>query len=253
MNNVLIHNESIAGVYTGQALNGVVMATSTRRIGSAGYDRVEKLKEFAALLEINPHTFVFSRQVHGDRIHEITHPQTGETFVKLDGVDAMITPIPGVMLSVFTADCVPVFFADPVRRIVAIAHCGWKGTLRNLTRKVIQRFLKSGCRVNDLHVHIGPAICGSCYEVSPELIHQFKKAFGNESEERGFIRGRCLDLKLLNMWQAQQEGVQSERLAVSPFCTKCRNDLFYSYRTEGDRAGRMISTIYLHDTAVNQP
>ena len=227
------------------AIQWLRCGTSTRRCTFSSANRAENVAEFAQLLRLNPTAMVFSHQIHSDTIEVIDEKYPLQHVIALDGVDAMLTTLRDVMLTVFTADCVPVFFADTTRPIIGIAHCGWRGTLLRLTQKVIGQFLSMGSSPEHLIVWTGPAICGACYEISTELVEKFRAEFGDILFQQGIIRKRHLDLKKLIRLQAVELGVLPANIFITELCTRCRQDLFYSYRGEGKLCGRLLSSIMI--------
>jgi len=131
---------------------------------------------------------------------------------------------------VTVADCVPAFVAHP-SGVVALVHAGWRGTAARLLEQVALRFVASGMAAEDLHVHVGPSICGRCYEVGPDVYEQLT---GWQT-----IRRRHVDLRALLAEQAKRVGVR--RVSASAYCTRCDNDRFFSHRA-GD-AGRQVAVI----------
>ena len=146
------------------------------------------------------------------------------------------------MINVFTADCLPIFIVDKKRRIIALVHAGWKGTLLRLLEKTVHtlRYLRSNPQ--DLIMWLGPAIGRCCYEISPELMSEFHNAFPDFDD---YYEGRHLDLFKLNLLQAQRAGVPSAQIFSSVLCTHCRQDFLFSYRSDPNNCGRMISTMMI--------
>lgn len=171
---------------------------------------------------------VSALQVHGVTIAE--HAEAFEGWTRIEGVDAHVVRAPAMAAAVTIADCVPAFVAHP-SGVVAMVHAGWRGTAARLLERVIARFVSAGMPVADLHVHLGPAVCGRCYEVGPDVYEQLT---GWQT-----IRHRNVDLRALLAEQAKGGGVT--HLSVSAYCTRCDNDRFYSHRA-GD-LGRQVSVI----------
>jgi YfiH family protein len=136
----------------------------------------------------------------------------------------------GPAVAVMIADCVPVFIAHP-SGVVSLLHAGWRGTAGKITPKAINRLKALGLDPADLRIHLGPAICGRCYEVSPDV---FEQLTGWQT-----IRNRNVDLRALLAEQAKESGVK--QITASPYCTKCDNDRFFSHRA-GDKE-RQISVL----------
>jgi YfiH family protein len=176
---------------------------------------------------------VVSRQVHGTRVawHESVH---GLTI--LQGWDGHATAHPGIFLAVSAADCIPVYIADPVRRAVALVHAGWRGTAGRILSKGIAELTARGSRVENLAVHCGVGICGSCYEVGPEVL----TACGGHTAGGG--KGR-LDLRGVLQAQAREAGV--ETVSTSEFCSAHDTGLFFSHRASGGADGRMVAYLGL--------
>ena len=133
-------------------------------------------------------------------------------------------------MAVTVADCVPVFLAHPTGATAAL-HSGWRGTVAAITAHAIARFTSVGLTASDILLHCGPAICGRCYEVSPDVYGQLTS--------RQVQSPTTVDLRALIMDQARALGVR--KLSVSPLCTRCNNDRFFSHRA-GD-AGRQLGVI----------
>jgi len=149
--------------------------------------------------------------------------------------DALITNTPGLAVSVRTADCYPIFLADPVTRAVAAVHAGWRGTASSVVGRALERMATEfGTRPSDVWAAIGPGIGECCYEVGDEVARKFGRASA----------GR-IDLAAENRRQLIAAGVASYRIDSIEACTFCHADRFHSYRRDGDAAGRMISYIRL--------
>ena len=162
------------------------------------------------------------RQVHSDRVIFAGGPGVcGEA-------DALATNRIGFVLSIRTADCVPILIADPVHHTVAAVHAGWRGTASGILAKVL-----TGIAVKDVFVVIGPAIGACCFEVGPEVAVQF-----GQSAEKTHI-----DLIEMNRRQALQAGVPEARISVSGCCTRCDATLFHSFRLDREQSGRMVTAI----------
>lgn len=173
------------------------------------------------------------KQVHSGIIVDID--DTAAANEPIEG-DAAVTSLPGVMLAVQTADCVPVLIADPNARAVAAVHAGWRGTAARIVEATVRRMVEK-FRVDpkDLVAAIGPHISGCCYEVGQEVV----EAIGDPHA----FQGRNLNLAEANRTQLLAAGLTEDHIEASSLCTKCRQDLFFSYRREGSAAGRMLSVI----------
>jgi len=174
-------------------------------------------------------------QVHG---HEIRRaPWDGRPEA-----DAAFTSEPGVLLGIETADCLPVLLVDPVRRAAAAAHAGWRGSAQGVSLVAVRALLAEGSRARDLVAALGPAIGPCCYEVGDELRAHFGP--GEQELFRAGPSGRKhLDLRELNRRQLLAAGLVPERIDSLAECTRCRADLYHSFRREGAPAGRMLSWV----------
>ncbi|MFI5246895.1 MAG: polyphenol oxidase family protein [Gemmatimonadales bacterium] len=173
-------------------------------------------------------TLVSARQVHGTTLLE--HGAGSPGWVRHEGADGHLAFASGVACVVTVADCVPVFIAHP-SGAVARLHAGWRGTAARIVEKGIARLIEHGLDAADLSVHLGPAICGRCYEVGPSV---FEQLTGWHTS-----RNRHVDLRALLAEQAREMGVR--RLSASPHCTRCDNGRFFSHRA-GD-AERQVAVI----------
>jgi hypothetical protein len=149
---------------------------------------------------------------------------------------------PGLLVGIETADCLPVLLVDPVRRVAAGAHAGWRGTAAGVARRTVESLVVDGSRAEDLVAALGPGIGPCCYEVGPELIEAFGP--GGERFFRNGPRGRPhLDVRAANRAQLEAAGLRPERISDVSDCTFCRPDLYHSYRKGGKDAGRMINFV----------
>ena len=156
------------------------------------------------------------------------------------GADALVTRVPGIALCVRSADCVPIFVADPPRGVVGIAHAGWRGVVASLPARVISVLRHAyHSRASDLQIAIGPAIRVCCYEVGPE----FAERFGPFVQERD--GRRTCDLVGVARAQLLLCGVRPDRVLDSGRCTACEAQHWFSLRREGPSAGRLTSLILL--------
>lgn len=188
----------------------------------------------------------YCHQIHSDKvINGNTLPKTffdkmNQDLSTVSG-DALITAEHGDTLGVFTADCVPIFILDTVTSAVAIVHAGWRGTIASIVAKVLAQMMECyGTHAENCLIHLGPSIQKCCYQVNPELLIRFEKHFGQNVHN-----GHSLSLHTANVIQLVNLGVPFEFISISPFCTACRTDMFFSYRAEGGQTGRMLSYIQL--------
>lgn len=177
---------------------------------------------------------VHARQVHGAEVRRhLEAPAPG--LVVMDGYDAHLTALSGILLSVSIADCVPVFLLDERRLVVALAHAGWRGTAAGILERTIAEMTGGEGSAADLHVHMGPAICGRCYEVGPEV-------HAAVLPDRPPPDGPApIDLRAALAERAARCGARPENVSISAHCTRCGPGGFFSHR--GGSAGRQMGII----------
>jgi YfiH family protein len=229
-------------------------AFSTRRADGAGdFDlggagpaddatgaRRRRLIEAAGLSPASP---LVLRQVHEATVVRAAGQSDGVAadaaiWVRADGAER----VP----SVRTADCVPILIADREGRTAAAVHAGWRGTARGVAGRAVEALIDAGTHPSEMVAAIGPAILACCYEVEDEVLERVAGAcagegdLGRPSERRGRVR---LDLHAANRAQLLRAGLAPGRIHAAPWCTRCRKDLFFSYRRDGAAAGRQMAVI----------
>lgn len=185
-------------------------------------------------------------QVHGKTILFGDQPRPPEK--KHSPADGIFTDKPEVTLVMRFADCVPLVFFDPIRRVVGIVHAGWQGTLLRIGEEAVSAIEKRyGSVAADLRVGIGPSICGECYQIGEDVRGQFLKAWGVEADQYIYRRpdGLFLDLWAANEAVLRRSGV--EQIENSRICTAENLDTWYSYRKEKGVTGRFAVVIALKD------
>ena len=183
-------------------------------------------------------------QVHGKTILFSDAPRPPEK--KHPPADGIFTDKPEVTLIMRFADCVPLVFHDPARKVVGIVHAGWQGTLLRIGAEAVSAIARQyGSAASDLRVGMGPSICGECYQVGEDVHKQFLKAWGSDAEQ--FFLNKddrlYLDLWGANEWVLREAGVG--RVENSGFCTAEKLDEWYSYRKEKGVTGRFAVVIAL--------
>jgi YfiH family protein len=214
---------------------GIRAFTTTRNAGTFSLVSTEPVNEVMGrwsavqndMRDVAPR-LVSVRQVHGDRV--LVHTGGWDGWLRAGEADGHIASERGTALAVGIADCVPVFIAHS-SGVVGLLHSGWRGTAARITSKAIDAFQRYGIAASELAIHLGPAICGRCYEVSADVREQLT---GQPT-----IRPGNVDLRSLIAEQASTAGVR--RITVDGSCTRCDNDRFFSHRA-GD-TGRQIAVI----------
>lgn len=198
-------------------------------------------------LNVDPARIVFIDQVHGSKI--VTLNQEAERLVG----DAVIIDEEGYYPSITTADCQAILILDPIRKVSAAIHAGWRGTVERITRKVIIELETAfGSRPSDLIAALGPSVGTCCYEVDEKVIKPFRESIPDAER---FIESyiitdpisgmdrisRRLDLRRTNRNELIESGVNQDNIKDLNLCTKCHNTMFYSYRRDGSNPGRLIA------------
>lgn len=213
---------------------------------------LQNYKRLCECEEINHHNLVFSKQEHTDNIRIVTQEDIGKGITKrrdFGAVDALISNIKDCGLVTQYADCIPLLFYDPVRRVIAAAHGGWRGTVAEITRKTVEKMTERfGCNPADMVAAIGPGICKDCYEVDQNVTIPLKRLNGlnltkclTPISEYKFL----LDLKEVNRQMMVGAGIKPENIEVSPLCTCCNSHIFHSHRATGGHRGNNAAIIYL--------
>lgn len=185
---------------------------------------------------------MYMKQVHGKDIlvlgHDGGYPMTGAPCA-----DAMITDRSSLALMVKQADCQGVILLDPEKRVISVVHCGWRGNTCDILGAVVARMRTDfGCRESDLKAAIGPSLGPCCAEFKT-----YREIFP-ENFRRFMVREHYFDLWDLSRWQLIEAGIRRENIEVAGVCTRCRSDLFYSYRAE-KMTGRFGTVVMLKEAA----
>lgn len=214
---------------------GVRAFTTTRAWGSFGTGTDEPVRlvmdrwaELRRELAPTGGRLVTASQVHGSRV--LVHDDGWNGWLRADGADGHVAMARGTGMAVTIADCVPVFIAHP-NGAIALLHSGWRGTVARIVAHGIAALEARGAAARELRVHLGPSICGRCYEVSPEVYGQLTG--------RDVSVPSAVDLRAVIAGHARSAGVR--HISISPACTRCDNDRFFSHRA-GD-AGRQLGVM----------
>lgn len=187
------------------------------------------------------------KQVHGTDALVVDRPvQQGELFE--GGWDALVTNQPGLMVTVRTADCVPVLVHDPVRQVVAAIHAGWRGAVAGIVPKTVALLAsRFGTVPKDVRMAIGPSAGACCYEVDEPVLTRLRDVFPEWQSVVSPVNPQKahLNLRAFVRRQALHEGLEGERIATVEACTICQPDEFFSYRREGVVKATMVSGIAL--------
>lgn len=219
---------------------------------------LENYRRMADALDMRVEDMVLSDQTHTTNVRVITEKDRGKGILKpqdYSDVDGMITNVPGIVLVTSYADCVPLYFVDPVRKAIGLSHSGWKGTVGHIGQKTVETMHEVyGSEPKDIVAAIGPSICQSCYEVSEDVAEAFRTNFAeNEAEDILLDKGNGkyqLDLWKANWYVLTDAGILPEHLSVTDLCTACHPNLLWSHRKTNGQRGGLSAFLSLIDTSV---
>lgn len=197
----------------------------------------EKRAEFVADLGLDSNKLFLVKQVHGENIVRVTSDTESTGSMMADG---LMTDCPGVVIGILTADCLPVFFCDPIKRVVGLAHSGWKGALHGIAPKMVSAFQQNfGSRPENIFVGFGPCIRQLSYEVGVEFESMFPGFY-----QAGKVDGKgYFDLAGYVRKGLVEAGVLTQHIQDTEWCTFKEQDHFYSYRRENQTRERILSVI----------
>lgn len=207
----------------------------------------ENKRRIAAAIGVEVEDMTFTHQTHTTNVAVVREENRGTRFMETDG---MVTNVPGICLVTFYADCVPLYFVDPVKKAIGMSHSGWRGTVGKIGKVTIEKMTEVyGSNPEDLVVAIGPSICQDCYEVSEDVIKQFKANFAEGIWPELFYQ-KDNGKYQLNLWKANEHvfleaGVKKENIAVTNVCTHCNPDILFSHRTTGNMRGNLSAFLAL--------
>lgn len=198
----------------------------------------ENYRRIAKSIGFDVNTVVVSHQVHKTNIRLVTEDDLGKGLFRprdYEEVDGLITDRPGITLVTKYADCVPLYFVDPVRKAIGLTHSGWRGTVAKIGKLTVQAMKDSfQCRPKDLIAVIGPSICKECYEIGKDTAQAFANAFPEEQISR-ILTPADNDKYYCDLWAANravllEAGLEPEQIHIAGVCTHCNSDLFFSHR-----------------------
>ncbi|WP_334136889.1 peptidoglycan editing factor PgeF [Muricomes intestini] len=213
----------------------------------------ENFRRIGESIGVNSEDMVFTQQTHTTNVRVVTDEERGMGILRPRGysdVDGLVTNVPGICLVTFFADCVPLYFVDPVKRTIGLSHSGWRGTVGKIGKVTVELMQEEyGSNPADILAAIGPSICRECYEVSEDVIEQFREHFDENSWKHLFYR-KDNGKYQLDLWKAneiifREAGILKENIAVTNLCTHCNSEALFSHRTMGDRRGNMCAFLAL--------
>lgn len=207
----------------------------------------ENYRRLAEAVGFNVEDIVTSDQTHTANVRVVTEEDRGKGITKprsYTDVDGMITNVPGLVLATFYADCVPLYFVDPVHHAIGLSHSGWRGTVAKIGKVTVEKMKEEyGTEPEDLYAAIGPSICQDCYEVSEDVILEFQKSFEEKYWDRLFYKKENGKYQL-NLWEANhlimlEAGIEEEHISMPGICTCCNPEFLFSHRASHGKRGNL--------------
>lgn len=240
---------------------------------------LENYRRIGQVLGIRPENMVLSQQTHTTNIRTVTDEDAGKGITRpldYENIDGLVTNVEGLALVTSYADCVPLYFVDPIKRVIGLAHSGWRGTVERMGAHMVAHMSKEfGCDPKDIRAAIGPSICQDCYEVSEDVAERFLDAFAveisedekmqREPEQCSFLGGTNgkyrhmvepgvepgkyqLDLWRANLMVLRSAGITPSHIAVTDICTCHNPEYLFSHRASQGRRGNLCAFLLLLST-----
>lgn len=225
-----------------------------------GDDREKVLKNYEILAgEIGylVEDFVASDQTHTTNIRVVTKADRGKGIVRkkdYKDIDGLMTNEKDIVLFTYYADCVPLFFADKEKKVIALSHSGWRGTVNRMAEVTINKMCREfGSNKEDIICAVGPSICRNCYEVSEDVRLEFERKFCAEDMKKIFT-AKENDKYLLDLWKANEiilieAGISADNIENRQICTCCNKDILFSHRGLAGKRGNLAAFMAINDEA----
>lgn len=213
---------------------------------------LENYRRVAQALGTSIDHIVTSDQTHTTNVRPVGKEDLGKGITRprdYKDVDGMITDQPGVLLATFYADCVPLYFVDPVHKAIGLSHSGWRGTVGRMGQATVEAMERSfGSQPKDLLCAIGPSICQDCYEVSRDVAEAFIFAF--PTHEKEILQAGAIGKYQLDLWKANEivlteAGVLKEHIDLAGLCTCCNSSILFSHRASKGKRGNLGAFLML--------
>lgn len=209
---------------------------------------MENYRRIADALQVDMKKIVTSDQTHTTNVRVVTEKDAGKGITKsrdYKDVDGMVTNIPGLVLATFYADCVPLYFVDPMKKAIGLSHSGWRGTVNKIGKVTVETMTRVyGCNPSDIIAAIGPSICQDCYEVSEDVADAFASVFpSKEILKKGRMTEEGQKYQL-DLWRANElvlleAGISEEHISRPGICTCCNPEFLFSHRASRGRRGNL--------------
>lgn len=211
---------------------------------------LENYRRIADAIGFSMEGIVCSDQTHTVHIRQVTEADKGKGVLQkkdYTDIDGLITNVPGITLTTFYADCVPLFFLDPVNKAAGLAHSGWRGTVGRMGEKMVKAMKDAfGSEPENLYAGIGPSICQDCYEVSADVADRFREEFQGYEENAGLLYKTKPGKYQLNLWKANEivlteAGILREHISFPGICTCCNPEFLFSHRASQGKRGNLCA------------
>lgn len=211
---------------------------------------LENYRRIADAIGFSMEGIVCSDQTHTVHIRQVTEADKGKGVLQKKDyadIDGLLTNVPGITLTTFYADCVPLFFLDPVNKAAGLAHSGWRGTVGRMGEKMVRAMKDAfGSEPENLYAGIGPSICQDCYEVSADVADRFREEFQGYEEDAGLLYKTKPGKYQLNLWKANEivlteAGILREHISFPGICTCCNPEFLFSHRASQGKRGNLCA------------
>lgn len=210
---------------------------------------MENYRRIGKAMGFVPENVVTSDQTHTTNVSVVTSEDCGRGVIyprEFHDVDGLITDDPNVILATFYADCVPLYMVDIKKKVIGLSHSGWRGTVGKIGAVTIKKMVAQfGCDVSDIVVAIGPSICQACYEVSKDVIDEFKQVFAECHWSKLFYQ-KSEEKYQLNLWEANkiifmEAGIEETHISMPGICTCCNPEFLFSHRASQGKRGNLAA------------
>ena len=199
-------------------------------------------------LKVSAPEVVYAQQVHSNRVQvvdeKITQSFQKGTIHRIPNTDGLVTCLQKTPLAILTADCYPIFILDTKTPAIGLAHAGWRGTKTKISQETVKAMIESfGTKPENClaWVSVGIGVC--CYPVGDEVLNEFQEEYGSKIN---MVVDNKVNLSEVNRFQLEQIGIPIQSIFTSSYCTQHNADLFYSYRRDGKKSGRLVSVLMLN-------
>lgn len=214
---------------------------------------MENYRRMASVLGTDEKRMVLSYQTHTTNVRKVTEEDAGKGIVRerdYRDVDGLITNVPGITLVTFYADCVPLYFVDPVHKAIGLSHSGWRGTVHRMGKATLEAMKDAyGTEPGDVIACIGPSICQDCFEVGAEVAEAFAQEFAPHYQKELFYQKPDGKYQV-NLWRAneivlKEAGVPDHQIHTTDICTRCNPTHLFSHRIMGTERGNLAAFLSL--------